>query len=120
LFQIIPLLLNNAVLDFSSIEIPVGIRHYFFLNENLKLFANAQYSFDINGNSKIDFEQVGDLKVFRQGFLVFGGGLVFKEKISFELRNGTNRDNFWNNQRFIELLFLKINEDRRKIVKKQA
>lgn len=91
---------NEAELDFSSIEIPVGIRHYFFLNENLKLFANALYSFDVSNDSKIDFDTVSDLEVFRQGFAVLGAGLVFKKKINFELRHGFNRDNFWNNENY--------------------
>lgn len=40
-------------LDYSSIEIHGGIRHYFFLNESSKLFVNASFVFDFPMNAKI-------------------------------------------------------------------
>lgn len=39
--------------DYKSIELPVGIRHYFFLNENSKIFADVSYIFEHSGDSKI-------------------------------------------------------------------
>ena len=41
-------------LEYKTIDIPVGIRHYFFLNENSKLFIDLAYVVNVsNGGSKL-------------------------------------------------------------------
>ena len=37
---------KKATIDYQSIELPIGIRHYFFLNDHSKLFANAAFEND--------------------------------------------------------------------------
>ena len=33
----------EAKLNYTSVEIPIGIRHYFYLSEKSKIFINASY-----------------------------------------------------------------------------
>jgi hypothetical protein len=40
-----------ASVDYSSIEVPVSLRHYFFLNNSSKIFINASYIFDLSSKS---------------------------------------------------------------------
>ncbi|CAM1347838.1 tRNA modification GTPase [Tenacibaculum ascidiaceicola] len=53
---------NNAlvsVINYSSIEVPVGVKHSFFLNQNSKIYLLASYVVtDIKIDSKIDFNRV--------------------------------------------------------------
>ncbi len=40
--------------NYSSIELPFGIRHYFFLNGNSRFFITGSYIIDLNLNSRIE------------------------------------------------------------------
>ncbi len=91
---------NEATLDYNSIELPIGIRHYFHINSNFKIFANALYSLNLKNTSKIDFDIIGDLELSKVSFGTVGVGFVLKEKINLEIRHGFKRDNLWNSQRF--------------------
>lgn len=88
----------NVKIDYSSIQFPIGIRHYMFLNQNSKIFINALYSFDINGktnitytnmtagsNQKANFESISDTN------LAFGLGYNFKNKFTAEARLNTKK-----------------------------
>jgi hypothetical protein len=83
---------ESISLQLSSIEIPLGIRRYFTINEELKLFANSglAHNFILNSNSSIekraDFtvteaEELNDYKVFDSFILGIGGN--YKNKYSF-------------------------------------
>ncbi|WP_439182730.1 autotransporter outer membrane beta-barrel domain-containing protein [Carboxylicivirga taeanensis] len=83
--------------DYKSIEVPIGVRHYFYLNDKSKLFANISYV--------VDFSNYSDIKILRNGNitlneleiksgrnLAFGIGYKYKDKYSLEMRYNTNRE----------------------------
>lgn len=83
----------NAKVDYKSIELPIGIRHYFFLNNDFKIFANASLSllFDFGLNSKIEFtrkdgSKINTLDVKSGNSAVLGIGGKLCDKYSIELR----------------------------------
>lgn len=83
---------NHSVkADYKSIEIPVGIRHYFFLNENSKIFINGSFIFDLSNNSIIDFSPGADLEIKTRNNLAFGIGYKYNDKYSLEFRYQTSR-----------------------------
>lgn len=77
--------------DYKSIEIPVGIRHCFFLNENSKIFINGSFIIDLSSNSIIDFSSGTDLEIKTENNLAFGIGYKHNDKYSLELRYQTSR-----------------------------
>lgn len=86
-----------ANVDYSSIEIPVGLRHYFFLNNNSKIFINASYIFDISSKSSIEFTRndgssLSSLDINTRQNLGFGIGFKKNDKFSFEMRYQTGRE----------------------------
>ena len=83
--------------NYSSIEIPVGLRHYFFLNENSKIFINAAFIFDLGSTSSIKFKRANntnlnsfDIKTEKN--MAFGLGYKFNNQYSIEIRHQTSRD----------------------------
>ncbi len=97
-----------ANVDYSSIEIPVGLRHYFFLNNNSKIFINASYIFDISSKSSIEFTRgdgsnLNSLEIETRSNLAFGLGYKHNDKYSLEFRYQTPREilesySFWNSE----------------------
>lgn len=87
-----------AKIDYSSIEIPVGLRHYFFINKNSKIFMNASYIFDLSSKSSIDFTRndISDISSLEIDTVIsnlaFGLGYKYKDKYSIEFRYQTPRD----------------------------
>lgn len=45
----------NMKTDYSSVEVPIGLRHYFFLNPSAKIFANIAYVIDLSNSGDIVF-----------------------------------------------------------------
>ncbi len=79
------LLSQDSSIDYKSIELVTGLRHYFYLNQNLKLFVNASYSlFSVNLNSTVRFTRT-EFKIEPSGNFVFGGGLKYN-RYSLEIR----------------------------------
>jgi hypothetical protein len=77
----------NVVVNYSSVEIPMGIRRYFFLKNNGKIFVNAAYINSTIGNTKININN--GKKILESGSssnFAFGVGGNFKNKFSVELR----------------------------------
>jgi hypothetical protein len=84
-------------INYQSIEIPIGIRHYFFLNDNSKIFINASFMFNLAGNSMIEFVRsdgsiVNSLKIRSRSNLAFGFGYKYKNRYGLEMRYLTNRE----------------------------
>lgn len=88
----------SAKIEYSSIEVPLGCRHYFYLNNSSKIFINASIVFDIN--LKTSF--TGTLSNGSDAFapqenatstanLAFGIGYKFYDKFSLEMRYQTGR-----------------------------
>ena len=78
--------------DYKSIELPIGVRHYFFLNKNSKIFINGSFVIDFSGNSVIDFSSGTDLEIKTRNNLAFGLGYKYNDKYSLELRYQTTRE----------------------------
>lgn len=83
--------------DYKSIELPVSVRHYFYLNDQSTLFANISYVFDISYNSSIKFfrndnSMISELEVLSRRNLALGIGYKYKTRYSIEMRYNTNRE----------------------------
>lgn len=102
--------------NYSSIEIPVGLRHYFFLKNNSKIFINASYIFDLSSKSLIEFRRsdnsiFNSLEIKTRPNLGFGIGYKQSDKYSLEMRYQTDRSvlsNYisWNsNYKTISIIF---------------
>ncbi len=77
---------------YQSVELPIGIRHYFFLGENSKIFVNASYVFDISRNSSIDLDFGTSLEIASLNNLALGLGYKQNDRFSLEFRYLTPRD----------------------------
>ncbi|WP_053978048.1 porin family protein [Mangrovimonas xylaniphaga] len=87
----------KATVDYSSIETPLGLRYYFFLNDNSKLFINGLAVFDVGiKQSDIKFElsyaSLNPLQINTYLNAAFGAGYKFRDKYSLEFRYFTTRD----------------------------
>lgn len=88
----------NVDLQYTTIEIPLGIRHYFFLNDTSRLYANLSFAFVMKTNSNINFQSdtplgnIGDLDISgSEEYLSVGGGYKHKG-FTIELRYNSSRD----------------------------
>ncbi len=85
----------SATINYNSIEFSLGIRHYFFLKKELKLFVNAffvpGYSLNFNSTITYDYPFASPLEIKTNYSVACGGGISFK-KISAEMRYYTQRD----------------------------
>jgi len=77
---------QTVIADYQSIEVPVGIRHFFFLNENSKIFINGSFIIGLSSNLDIDFSSGTDLESTTRNNLAFGIGYKYSDKYSLELR----------------------------------
>jgi outer membrane autotransporter protein len=86
-----------AEVNYSSIEIPVSLRHYLFLNNNSKIFINASYIFDFSSKSSIEFKRsdnsnLDSLDIKTRPNLGIGLGYKQNDKYSLEIRYQTGRN----------------------------
>lgn len=77
--EVVDIAHNNIDFEYSSIEIPVGLRHYFFLNNESKFFVNGFGLFDVLVNSKLRYEGF-DLNMYTSSTISVGVGVGFKFK----------------------------------------
>ena len=95
-----------AEVEYSSVEVPVGVRHYFFLDNNSKIFIDASFIFDLSSKSSITFRRTdgssldNDLEIDSRNNLAFGIGYKFYDKYSLEMRYQASREllgdySFW-------------------------
>lgn len=80
----------TAKVTYNSIELPVGLRHYFYLNNTSKIFINAAYVFNFDNDAKYelirDDLRVNDvLEINPSGNIALGAGYKY-EKFSAEFR----------------------------------
>ena len=79
--------LRKEDVNYTSIEVPLGLRYYIFLNESSKLFVNGAGIYDIDFNAKI-----GEFTEIRTGYnLAFGAGYKHNNTYSLEVRYQTPR-----------------------------
>ena len=68
--------LEDAI-NYSTVEISAGLRHYFFLNDNSKIFINTSLIYDLRLNESTNLTAV---------YLAYGLGYKYNDKYSIELR----------------------------------
>ena len=79
--------LSNTNVDYKSLQLPIGVRHYLFLNNNSKIFINGSFIYDFVLSSK-----VRNLDASSSVNLAMGVGYNYNQKYSVEFRYHTNRD----------------------------
>lgn len=88
--------IRTRSIDYKSIEIPVGIRYYLFLNAKSKIFINAAYNIDFEMNSSIYYDYQSYNTSSASNFS-FGAGYKYNDKFVVEFRTSTKRDLLQNN-----------------------
>lgn len=108
--------LYSFSVDYQTINIPIGIRYYMFLNDKSRLFVNGYIVYDLNTRFSLNNELTSDDKSFYFNFAL-GGGYEYR-KLSVEFRYYTQNEiynnNFWSanyNKLFLNIgyRFLEIN-----------
>lgn len=100
-----PFNVYKASIDYQYIELPLGVRHYLFLNKNSKFFLNAQFVFNYNIKNEFTFVNTtanGGYKLkgtSGQNF-AFGIGYNFKSKYAIEFKYYTNKNLLSNNLQY--------------------
>ncbi len=89
---------HTVIVKYNSIEFPIGIRRYFPISNDSKLFANASVAFDLPFNSSINFTNRQQFvnaeetrKVISGYYFSIGGGYKYK-KMAAELRYSAPRN----------------------------
>ena len=77
---------ETSVWDYSSIEVPLGIRHHMFLNEDSKIFINAAIVWMYQIDSKVILFDGKDFIFESRTSFALGLGYKFKNKYSFEFQ----------------------------------
>jgi hypothetical protein len=84
---------GSSVVNLSSyyeaIEVPVGLRYYFYLNSDSKLFVNAAYLPSSTINSKITREGNDITQLGSPTGYAFGAGYNFNNKYAVEVQYST-------------------------------
>jgi hypothetical protein len=85
--------------NYSSIELPLGVRRYFYLNDKSKIFFNFSYTFDFSNSSSVTIERrdgsVFDyLTIESRRNLAFGIGYKYNDKFCIEMLYQTSRELF--------------------------
>lgn len=80
-----------AEVSYNSIEVPVSLRYYFFLNKNSSIFINGSFLFDISSKTSINFKRTdgsdfNSLDITTRNNLAIGTGFKIKDRFSLELR----------------------------------
>ncbi|MCW3788237.1 hypothetical protein [Plebeiibacterium sediminum] len=83
-------------INYNAVELPIGVRHYFFLNDKSKLFVNGCALVNVMHNSELKFEQtngaeLSSLDISSNICLGIGAGYKY-DKYSLEVRYYLNRD----------------------------
>ncbi|WP_341227469.1 tRNA modification GTPase [uncultured Arcticibacterium sp.] len=81
----------SSEVNYKSIELPAGIRHYFFLNEKNQVFTNVLFVYDFPFKSDITFSPGPTLNINSKENFVFGLGFKHNNNLSIELQYRTKR-----------------------------
>lgn len=80
-----------STIKYSSIEFPFGLRHYFFFNDQSKLFANALIVYDSEIDKELQFSRGNNLELRSSLNYMLGLGFKFNDFLSLEFRLSTSR-----------------------------
>jgi len=84
--------------DIKSLEIPIGVRHYFFINDKSRIFLNIALTFNSYLNSTVEFDAVNNsyhlntLDINSSTSISYGVGYNYNKKMHLELRQATRKD----------------------------
>lgn len=81
-----------AIVEYESIEFPIGIRYYIFFRQKSKIFINASYIFDFDFSSQVGFvnqASTREIEIMSGSSLVYGIGYNFNKKCLIEIRYGS-------------------------------
>ena len=83
--------------DYKSIEVPIGLRHYFFLKNNSMIFLDLSYVVDLSSNSSFEFNRSDTsnnqkININSEQNAAFGIGYKLKNKYSLEMRYQAGRE----------------------------
>ncbi len=90
--------LYNIKINYNSIQLPIGVRHYMFLNEISKIFISVFYSIDVAGKTNIEYKNKtgtnssSSLESRSPNNLGLGLGYNFKNKFTAELRLNARKE----------------------------
>ena len=86
----------NAEVQYTSIELPIGLRHYIFLSDKSKIFLNASLLIDIPFNSQVVYNGLNrpNPELSLNTSLALGFGVDIFEKLSIEARYLGKREVF--------------------------
>ncbi|MNE42332.1 hypothetical protein D3C80_1364520 [compost metagenome] len=80
----------KASFDYSFIDLSFGIRHYFYVSQNSKIFINAGYTATVNLDSQF-FQNTYELEVSKSANFFMGAGFNYK-RYSLEARYNFKRN----------------------------
>ncbi|WP_340064834.1 hypothetical protein [Ascidiimonas aurantiaca] len=83
---------QRIVADYQSVELYLGIRHYMFLSDKVKLFINGGMLADYPISSSLDYEESDDFKMSSTVSTFVGLGVNVLGKVNLELRYMSDRD----------------------------
>ena len=82
---------HDLVFTYNSIELPLGMRHYFFLKEKARIYMNGFFVMDFPVNSEFQYASNGDYILKSKHNFALGCGFTYK-RWSAELRYYSNRE----------------------------
>lgn len=83
----------TAKIDYNTIEFPIGVRYNMFLNNDSKIFTNAQYVMEKALNAKGVFG-TNEIEIEPKASFVVGLGYNYKKKYSAEVRANFGKELF--------------------------
>ena len=83
---------NKVTSEYKSVELPLGLKYYLFLNSNSKIFISGAYVLDFRLSSKVFYESGFEYPYGTGQNLVFGLGYNYKNKYNIEVRHGLSRN----------------------------
>lgn len=87
-----PAFVTNFNVDYSSIEMPISLRHYLFVDDDSKFFMNISYVLDFQLKSSFTSPNYYTPRIKTFSNLAFGLGYKFKDKYGVELRYQSSRN----------------------------
>lgn len=85
-----------ASIKYSTIEIPIGLRHYFFIDNQSKIFINAQFMFSLDLDNELNLYRGNQLyktmEINSRTNFVFGLGYNYNKKFNVEFRVYTHKN----------------------------
>jgi hypothetical protein len=101
-----PIDYNNVTvsINYSSIEVPIGIRYFIFLNNSSKVFINVAFIPDLVLKNEFEYTLIsdGNRKLISIPNFAFGFGYNLNNRFDIEFRQHTNRNFFTGGKYYAE------------------